>query len=138
MHSTEEPCGTLSLSGSKRLQIGFEPLLESFIHIPFNDVAALDDVIKQHKKNIIAIILEPIQGDGGIQIATPNFLKAIRNYCDQYDWLMILDEIQTGLCRTGSWFAYQAHNILPDIMTISKTLGNGFPIGAYCSRGKCE
>jgi acetylornithine/N-succinyldiaminopimelate aminotransferase len=129
---------TLSLSGSERLQIGFEPLLERFIHIPFNDVAALEDVIKQHKKNIIAIMLEPIQGDGGIKVATPNFLKAIRNYCDQYDWLMILDEIQTGLCRTGPWFAYQTYNILPDIITIAKTLGNGFPIGAYCSRGKAN
>lgn len=129
---------TLSLSGSKRLQIGFEPLLDRFIHIPFNNIAALEEVIKQHKKNIIAIMLEPIQGDGGIQVATPDFLKVIRNYCDQYDWLMILDEIQTGLCRTGSWFAYQAYNILPDIVTIAKTLGNGFPIGAYCSRGKAN
>jgi acetylornithine aminotransferase len=129
---------TLSLSGSKRLQIGFEPLLDRFIHIPFNNIAALEQVIKQHKKNIIAIMLEPIQGDGGIQVATPHFLKVIRNYCDQYDWLMILDEIQTGLCRTGSWFAYQAYNILPDIVTIAKTLGNGFPIGAYCSRGKAN
>lgn len=129
---------TLSLSGSKRLQICFEPLLERFIHIPFNNVAALQEAIKQHEKNIIAIMLEPIQGDGGIQIATPHFLKAIRNYCDQYDWLMILDEIQTGLCRTGPWFAYQTHNILPDIMTIAKALGNGFPIGAYCSRGKAN
>lgn len=129
---------TLSLSGSERLQIGFEPLLERFIHIPFNDVTALEDAINRHKENIIAIMLEPIQGDGGIQIATSHFLKTIRHYCDQYDWLMILDEIQTGLCRTGPWFAYQAHNILPDIMTIAKTLGNGFPIGAYCSRGKAN
>lgn len=129
---------TLSLSGSERLQIGFEPLLERFIHIPFNDIAALENTIKQHNKNIVAIMLEPIQGDGGIKVATPSFLQAIRNYCDQYDWLMILDEIQTGLCRTGPWFAYQSYNILPDIITIAKTLGNGFPIGAYCSRGKAN
>lgn len=129
---------TLSLSGSERLQIGFEPLLERFIHIPFNDNTALENAINQHKKNIVAIMLEPIQGDGGIKVATPDFLNAIRNYCDQYDWLMILDEIQTGLCRTGPWFAYQIHNILPDIMTIAKTLGNGFPIGAYFSRGKAN
>lgn len=129
---------TLSLSGSERLQIGFEPLLERFIHIPFNDVDALEEVIKEHKENIIAIMLEPIQGDGGIRIATPDFLKIIRNYCDQYDWLMVLDEIQTGLCRTGPWFAYHTTNILPDIMTIAKTLGNGFPIGAYCTRGKAN
>lgn len=129
---------TLSLSGSERLQIGFEPLLERFVHIPFNDMAALENTIKQHKKNVVAIMLEPIQGDGGIKVAIPNFLHAIRNYCDQYDWLMILDEIQTGLCRTGPWFAYQSYNILPDIITIAKTLGNGFPIGAYCSRGKAN
>ncbi len=129
---------TLSVSGSKRLQIGFEPLLARFIHIPFNDEVQLDNVIKQHKKNIIAIMLEPIQGDGGIKIAKPRFLHAIRDYCDHYDWLMVLDEIQTGLCRTGPWFAYQAYNIFPDILTIAKTLGNGFPIGAYCSRGKAN
>lgn len=129
---------TLSLSGSERLQIGFEPLLAQFVHIPFNDVLALEKTIKQYKKNIVAILLEPIQGDGGIQIATPDFLQAIRSYCDKYDWLMVLDEIQTGLCRTGPWFAYQAYNILPDIITIAKTLGNGFPIGAYCSRDKAN
>lgn len=129
---------TLSLSGSERLQTGFEPLLERFIHIPFNDLIALENAIKQYEKNIVAIMLESIQGDGGIQAATPIFLQTIRNFCDQYDWLMILDEIQTGLCRTGPWFAYQAYNILPDIVTIAKTLGNGFPIGAYCSRGKAN
>lgn len=129
---------TLSLSGSERLQIGFEPLLEGFIYIPFNDIDALENSIKKHKQNIVAIMLEPIQGDGGIRIATPDFLKTIRNYCDQYDWLMILDEIQTGLCRTGPWFAYQSTSILPDVVTIAKTLGNGFPIGAYCTRGKAN
>ena len=129
---------TLSLSGSERLQTGFEPLLAQFIHIPFNDVLALEKAIKQYQKNIVAILLEPIQGDGGIQIATPNCLQTIRDYCDKYEWLMILDEIQTGLCRTGPWFAYQTYNILPDIVTIAKTLGNGFPIGAYCSRGKAN
>ncbi|OJA00325.1 acetylornithine aminotransferase [Rickettsiella grylli] len=129
---------TLSVSGSERLQIGFEPLLTRFIHIPFNDETALKNTIKKYKKNIIAIMLEPIQGDGGIKIATPRFLRAIRDYCDHYDFLMILDEIQTGLCRTGPWFAYQAYNIFPDILTIAKTLGNGFPISAYCSRGKAN
>lgn len=129
---------TLSVSGSERLQIGFEPLLEQFIHIPYNDISTLETVIAQHKENIVAIMLEPIQGDGGIQAANPEFLKAIRKNCDDYDWLMILDEIQTGLCRTGPWFAYQDHALLPDIVTIAKTLGNGFPIGAYLSRGKAN
>lgn len=129
---------TLSASGSERLQLGFEPLLEQFIHIPLNDIAALADVIKQYEKNIVAIMLEPIQGDGGIQPATTVFLQTIRDYCDKYDWLMILDEVQTGLCRTGRWFAYQHYNLLPDIITLAKALGNGFPIGAYCSRGKAN
>ncbi len=129
---------TLSASGSERLQIGFEPLLERFIHIPFNNITALQTTIEQYKKDIVAIMLEPIQGDGGIQAATPEFLKTIRKLCDEQDWLMILDEIQTGLCRTGAWFAFQAHNLLPDIVTIAKTLGNGFPIAAYLSRGKAN
>ncbi|MES2998616.1 MAG: aspartate aminotransferase family protein [Pseudomonadota bacterium] len=129
---------TLSVSGSERLQIGFEPLLERFIHIPFNNITALKTAIEQHRENIIAIMLEPVQGDGGIQVATSEFLKMIREACDQHDWLMILDEIQTGLCRTGPWFAYQDHNLLPDVVTIAKTLGNGFPIGAYLSRGKAN
>lgn len=129
---------TLSLSGSARLQEGFEPLVEGFIHIPFNDTTTLEKVIKQHKKNIVAIMLEPIQGDGGIKVATTEFLNTIHHYCEEYDWLMILDEIQTGLCRTGPWFAYQATAILPDIVTLAKSLGNGFPIGAYCARGKAN
>jgi acetylornithine/N-succinyldiaminopimelate aminotransferase len=130
--------GTLSASGSERLQTGFEPLLERFIHIPFNDSKALNLIIKQHCSDIVAIMLEPLQGDGGIEAATTEFLKNIRNACNEHDWLMILDEIQTGLCRTGPWFAYQDHHVLPDIVTIAKTLGNGFPIGAYLSRGKAN
>ncbi|MES2141810.1 MAG: aspartate aminotransferase family protein [Pseudomonadota bacterium] len=129
---------TLSASGSERLQIGFEPLLERFIHVPFNNIAALKASVEEYRENIVAIMLEPIQGDGGIQAATPEFLKAIRKLCDEHDLLMILDEIQTGLCRTGSWFAYQDHDLLPDVLTIAKTLGNGFPIGAYLSRDKAN
>jgi acetylornithine/N-succinyldiaminopimelate aminotransferase len=127
---------TLSASGSERLQIGFEPLLERFIHIPFNDISALKTAIEQHKESIVAIMLEPIQGDGGIQAASSEFLKTIRLFCDQHDWLMVLDEIQTGLCRTGPWFAYQHYDVMPDVLTLAKTLANGFPIGAYLSRDK--
>jgi acetylornithine/N-succinyldiaminopimelate aminotransferase len=129
---------TLSASGSERLQIGFEPLLEQFIHIPFNDTVALKTSSEEHRANIVAVMLEPIQGDGGIKAATSEFLNTIRRLCDEHDWLMILDEIQTGLCRTGTWFAYQHHNLLPDIATIAKTLGNGFPISAYLARGKAN
>jgi acetylornithine/N-succinyldiaminopimelate aminotransferase len=129
---------TLSVSGSKRLQSGFEPLLEGFVHIPFNDIPALNSAVEKHGDHIVAIMLEPLQGDGGIQVASPEFLKTIRHLCNEHDWLMILDEIQTGLCRTGPWFAYQNYDLLPDIVTIAKTLGNGFPIGAYLSRGKAN
>ena len=129
---------TLSASGSERLQIGFQPLLEKFIHVPLNNIAALKASVEQYRENIVAIMLEPIQGDGGIQAAAPEFLKAIRELCDEHDLLMILDEIQTGLCRTGPWFAYQDHDLLPDVLTIAKTLGNGFPIGAYLSRDKAN
>lgn len=128
----------LSASGLERLQIGFEPLVEQFIHVPFNDIAALKTAAKEHEANIVAIMLEPIQADGGVTAATPTFLKTIRQLCDQHDWLMVLDEIQTGLCRTGAWFAYQQHGILPDVLTLAKTLANGFPIGAYLSRGKAN
>ncbi|WP_197720800.1 aspartate aminotransferase family protein [Candidatus Rickettsiella viridis] len=129
---------TLSASGSERLQIGFEPLVERFIHIPFNDISALKTAVKQHQQSIVAIMLEPVQGDGGIQAATTEFLKTIRLLCNQHDWLMILDEIQTGLCRTGPWFAYQHHDVMPDVLTLAKTLANGFPIGAYLSRDKAN
>lgn len=127
---------TLSASGSDRLQIGFEPLVETFIHVPINDVAALETAVQQYKNRIIAIILEPIQGDGGIQVATSEYLKTIRELCDKNDWLMVLDEIQTGMSRTGKWFSYQHENILPDVVTVAKALGNGVPIGACMARGK--
>lgn len=127
---------TLSASGSDRLQQGFEPLVESFIHIPINDLDALQTTVQQHQDRIIAIMLEPIQGDGGIQVATSEYLKTIRNLCDQHDWLMILDEIQTGISRTGKWFAYQHEDFMPDVVTVAKALGNGVPIGGCMARGK--
>lgn len=130
--------GTLSASGSARLQQGFEPLLEGFVHIPFNDLSALKRVIATQSDRIIGIVLEPIQGDGGIREVNADFFEAIRYYCDEHDWLLIADEIQTGLGRTGAWFAYQHYGILPDIVTVAKTLGNGFPIGAYLTRGKAN
>ncbi len=128
----------ISASGSKRLKEGFEPLLEQFIHIPINDLQQLHDAVSANKNDIVAILLEPIQGDGGIREANKDFLIAIRALCDQHDYLMILDEVQTGLCRTGMWFACQHHGILPDILTVAKALGNGIPISAYLARGKAN
>lgn len=127
---------TLSASGSERLQVGFEPLVEKFIHVPVNDLSALQNVISQYQHQIVGIMLEPIQGDGGIKIATSNYLKTIRELCDKHDWLMILDEVQTGIGRTGKWFAFQHEDLMPDVITIAKALGNGIPIGGCVVRGK--
>lgn len=127
---------TLSASGSDRLHAGFEPLVKEFIHVTLNDHHELNAIVEQHKDRIIAIMLEPIQGDGGIQMATQAYLEQIRLLCDQQDWLMMLDEVQTGMGRTGKWFAYQHWNIQPDILTVAKALGNGVPIGACLARGK--
>lgn len=127
---------TLSASGSDRLHVGFEPLVKEFIHVNLNNCDELNSVIEQHKDHIIAIMLEPIQGDGGIQIATKEYLQQVRSLCDKHDWLMILDEVQTGMGRTGKWFAWQHVNIKPDILTVAKALGNGIPIGACLAQGK--
>ncbi len=127
---------TLSASGSDRLHVGFEPLVKEFIHVTLNDRHELDAMVEQHKDHIVAIMLEPIQGDGGIQLATEAYLRHIRSLCDKHDWLMILDEVQTGMGRTGHWFAWQHVNIKPDILTVAKALGNGIPIGACLAQGK--
>ena len=127
---------TLSASGSERLQLGFEPLVKDFVHVTMNDMAELDAVVKQYQNEIIAIMLEPIQGDGGIKSATNEYITHVRELCDTHDWLMILDEVQCGMGRTGKWFAHQHFNIQPDIMTVAKALANGVPIGACLARGK--
>ncbi len=127
---------TLSASGTERIQMGFEPLVKDFVYVNLNDIAELDAIVDKYQSNIIAIMLEPIQGDGGIRIATEEYLTHIRRICDQHDWLMIFDEIQTGLGRTGKWFCHQHLSIKPDIMTLAKALANGLPIGACLVRGK--
>lgn len=127
---------TLSASGTERIQMGFEPLVRDFVYVTLNDVAELDAAVAQYKDNIVAILLEPIQGDGGIQVATEQYLTHVRQLCDEHDWLMMLDEVQTGVGRTGKWFAYQHTSIKPDVMTVAKALGNGVPIGACLARGK--
>ena len=127
---------TISATGSStKAYQGFEPLLSGFKHIAFNDIEALKSSVNTIE-NIVAIMLEPIQGEGGIVIPNKNYLKTIRSICDKNNLLMIVDEVQTGMCRTGRWFAFQHEKILPDIMTIAKALGNGVPIGACLARGK--
>jgi len=126
---------TLSATGNKKIQAGFDPLVPGFVHVPFNDLEAINKA-GQGSKNIVAILVEPVQGEGGIRIPDENYLNGIREICDRNDWLMMLDEIQTGMCRSGKWFAHQHNNISPDVMTLAKGLGNGVPIGACLAKGK--
>ncbi len=126
---------TLSATGNRKIQAGFEPLVQGFLRAPFNDLEALQ-TIANNSPNVVAIMVEPIQGEGGIQIPDEQYLNGIRDLCDKNNWLMMLDEIQTGMCRTGKWFAFQHNNIRPDVMTLAKSLGNGMPIGACLASGK--
>lgn len=126
---------TLSATGSDKVTKGFEPLVEGFVHIPFNDIDALRNVAKE-QEDIVAVMLEPVQGEGGVNVPKNGYLKQVREFCDKQGCLMIVDEIQTGMCRTGKWFAFQHEDVLPDIMTIAKALGNGVPIGACLAQGK--
>ncbi len=123
---------TLSATGNPKIQKGFEPLVEKFIHVSYNDIEAISSVIDE---NVVAVMLEPIQGEAGIVIPDEGYLKSVREICDQNNCLLILDEIQTGMCRTGEWFAFQHENITPDVMTLAKALGNGMPIGACLAKG---
>lgn len=128
---------TLSATGNAKVQAGFAPLVEGFLRVPFGDVAAIEQLAQQHS-DIAAILVEPIQGEGGINTAPQGFeyLVQLRQLCDQHDWLLMLDEIQTGNGRTGKYFAYQHTNITPDVLTTAKGLGNGFPVGACMVRDK--
>lgn len=126
---------TLSATGNAKIHLGFEPLVEGFIRVPYDDIPAIIAAIGQHP-NIVAILVEPIQGEGGINIPANNYLNEIRRLCDQHDLLMMLDEIQTGMGRTGKFMAYQHDGILPDVCTLAKALGNGVPIGACLASGK--
>lgn len=128
---------TLSATGNKKVQEGFGPLVEGFIRVPFGDIEAITEAAINHP-DIVAILVEPIQGEGGVNTAPQGFsyLEEIRQICNQHNWLMMLDEVQTGNGRTGKYFAYQHTNIVPDVMTTAKGLGNGFPIGAVMTQGK--
>lgn len=128
---------TLSATGNKKVQEGFAPLVEGFIRVPFGDIEAIEEAAIQHP-DIVAILVEPIQGEGGVNTAPQGFsyLEEIRQICNQHNWLMMLDEVQTGNGRTGKYFAYQHTNIVPDVLTTAKGLGNGFPIGAVMTQGR--
>lgn len=125
---------TLTATGNRKVHAGFEPLVRGFARAPFDDIEAIQ-TIAANNQSIVAVMIEPIQGEGGVRIPADDYLKQLRVLCDANDWLLILDEIQTANGRTGSFFHYQQHGIYPDIVTIAKGLGNGMPIGACLARG---
>lgn len=126
---------TLSATGNSAKQRGFEPLLPGFLRVPYNDIEAVRRVAER-SADIVAVLIEPVQGEGGIRVADAGYLRELRALCDRHGWLLMLDEIQTGLGRTGAWFGHRHAGIAPDIVTLAKALGNGFPIGACLARGQ--
>jgi len=126
---------TLSATGNRKIQAGFEPLVTGFIRAPRNDVQALRQ-IAANNPGVVAILAEPVQGESGVHPLSPDYLQAAREICDEHEWLLMLDEVQTGNGRTGSYFAYQHMGLSPDVVTTAKGLGNGFPIGACLARGR--
>lgn len=131
---------TLSATGNSKVQKGFEPLVEGYIRVPFDDLDAIEAAAQAHP-DIAAILVEPIQGESGVRLPShglPAYLQALRAICDRHDWLLMLDEVQTGNGRTGRYFAYQHSSIQPDVISTAKGLGNGFPIGAVLVAGKAK
>lgn len=126
---------TLSATANKKVQAGFEPLVEGFIRVPYNDVDAVKKVAAE-QEGVVAILVEPVQGEGGINVPSDDYLNQLRTLCDEQDWLLMLDEVQSGNGRTGKYFAYQNNGIVPDVVTTAKGLGNGMPIGACLAQGK--
>ena len=120
---------TLSATGSRKVQAGFSPLLSGFVRVPYNNIEAIEHTAT-HNADVVAILVEPVQGEGGIIVPDADYLASLRKICDANNWLLMFDEIQTGMCRTGEWFGFQHSGIKPDVMTLAKALGNGVPIGA--------
>ena len=126
---------TLSATGSRKVQAGFEPLVQGFVRVPYDDVTAIETAAA-NRPNLVAILVEPIQGEGGVNIPSSDYLGGLRALCDRRGWLLMLDEIQTGMGRTGRMFAHQHNKVRPDVVTLAKGLGNGVPIGACLARGE--
>ncbi|HUQ29583.1 MAG TPA: aspartate aminotransferase family protein [Usitatibacter sp.] len=124
---------TLSATGSRKAQAGFEPLMGGFLRVPYNDYAAIERLADN--ASIVAVLMEVLQGEGGIHVAEPEYLRKIRELCDRKQWLLMIDEVQSGIGRTGKWFAHQWCGIVPDVMPLAKGLGSGVPIGACLARG---
>lgn len=127
---------TLSATGNRKTQAGFEPLVGGFIRVPFDDLEAVKQIAAR-KNNVVAVLVEPVQGEGGINIPHDgkNYLEGLRKVCDEHGWLLMLDEVQSGIARTGTWFAFQHTDIVPDVMTLAKGLGSGVPVGACVAKG---
>ena len=126
---------TLSATGNRKVQAGFEPLVKGFVRVPYDDLDAIHQVA-EHNHDVVAVLVEPIQGEGGIRTPDIHYLEQLRKICDQHDWLLMLDEVQCGVGRTGKWFAHQHTNMLPDVMTLAKGLGSGVPVGTCLAAGK--
>ncbi len=125
---------TLSATGNRKVQAGFEPLVQGFVRVPYDDLEAIE-IAATNRSNIVAVLIEPIQGEGGIRIPAEDYLSQLRALCDRNGWLLMLDEVQTGMGRTGRLFAFEHAGIQPDVLTLAKGLGNGVPIGACLARG---
>ena len=125
---------TLTASGNRKVQAGFEPLLTGFVRVPYNNMKAVTQVAVNNK-DVVAVLVEPFQGEGGVNIPEAHYLQQLRNLCNQYGWLLMLDEVQSGIGRSGKWFAFQHSNIVPDVMTLAKGLGAGVAIGACLAKG---
>ena len=126
---------TLSATGNAKVQAGFEPLVDTFVRVPFGDLEALE---RLEDPDVVAILLEPVQGEGGIRIASSAYLQGVRTLTRNRQWLMMMDEVQSGMGRTGRWFGFQHADIVPDVMTLAKALGNGVPIGACLAGGPAQ
>lgn len=126
---------TLSATGNRKVQAGFEPLVTGFIRVPYDNLDAIK-AVAEHNHQVVAVLLEPIQGEGGIHVAHTEFLRELRALCDAREWLLMFDEVQCGVGRTGKWFAHQHAGVLPDVMTLAKGLGSGVPIGACLAAGR--
>ena len=126
---------TLSATGNRKTQAGFEPLVSGFVRVPYNDLSAIQ-AIAEHNKNVVAVMLEIVQGEGGIHFADLTYQRELRKLCDEHGWLLLCDEVQCGMGRTGTWFGFQHSGIVPDVVTMAKGLGGGMPIGACLTAGK--
>lgn len=125
---------TLTATGNRKVQAGFEPLVAGFVRVPYGDLAAIE-IVAKNNHDVVAVLVEPVQGEGGINIPPEEYLPGLRAICDRHQWLLMLDEIQTGMGRTGRWFAFQHNDLKPDVMSVAKGLANGVPIGACLARG---